>query len=39
MATVRVRKEDAAFTTWLEGLKVKAIIKKESQVLREKPQK
>jgi foldase protein PrsA len=39
MATVRARKEDAAFTTWLEGLKVKAIIKKESQVLREKPQK
>ncbi|MEE9910533.1 MAG: peptidyl-prolyl cis-trans isomerase [Deltaproteobacteria bacterium] len=29
LAGIRAQKEDAAFTTWLEGLKMKAIIKKE----------
>ena len=39
IAEIRAQKEDAAFTTWLEALKMKAIIKKESTVLREKNQK
>ncbi len=38
-AEIRAQKEDAAFTTWLEALKMKAVIKKESTVLREKIQK
>jgi parvulin-like peptidyl-prolyl isomerase len=39
IAEIRAQKEDAAFTTWLEALKMKAVIKKESTVLREKIQK
>jgi parvulin-like peptidyl-prolyl isomerase len=39
IAEIRAQKEDVAFTTWLEALKMKAIIKKESTVLREKNQK
>jgi parvulin-like peptidyl-prolyl isomerase len=39
IAEIRAQKEDAAFTTWLEALKMKAVIKKESTVLREKNQK
>jgi len=39
IAEIRTQKEDAAFTTWLEALKMKAVIKKESTVLREKNQK
>jgi parvulin-like peptidyl-prolyl isomerase len=34
MSAIRARKEDAAFTGWLEALKMKAVIKKESTVLR-----
>ena len=29
LASVRAKKQDAAFTVWLEGLKVKAVVKKE----------
>ena len=39
IAEIRAQKEDVAFTTWLEALKMKAVIKKESTVLREKIQK
>ena len=39
IAEIREQKEDAAFTTWLEALKMKAVIKKESTVLRKKNQK
>jgi parvulin-like peptidyl-prolyl isomerase len=39
IAEIRAQKEDTAFTTWLEALKMKAVIKKESTVLREKIQK
>lgn len=39
MAGIRAQKEDAAFTVWLEGLKMKAIVKKEKQILRAKTQK
>jgi parvulin-like peptidyl-prolyl isomerase len=39
IAEIRAQKEDAAFTAWLEALKMKAVIKKESTVLREKIQK
>lgn len=39
IAEIRAKKEDAAFTTWLEALKMKAVITKESTVLREKVQK
>jgi parvulin-like peptidyl-prolyl isomerase len=39
IAEIRAQKEDAAFTTWLEALKMKAVITKESTVLREKVQK
>jgi parvulin-like peptidyl-prolyl isomerase len=39
IAEIRALKEDTAFTTWLEALKMKAVIKKESTVLREKIQK
>jgi hypothetical protein len=39
IAEIRAQKEDAAFTTWLEALKMKVVIKKESTVLREKIQK
>jgi foldase protein PrsA len=39
IAEIRAQKEDAAFTTWLEALKMKAVITKESTVLREKIQK
>ena len=33
---LRAQKEDAAFTVWLNDLKVKAVVKKEMNVLREK---
>jgi len=36
IAGLRARKEDAAFAVWLEGLKAKAVVKKETHVLREK---
>jgi foldase protein PrsA len=39
IAEIRAQKEDAAFTAWLEALKMKAVIKKESTVLRENIQK
>jgi parvulin-like peptidyl-prolyl isomerase len=39
IAAIRTQKEDAAFTSWLEGLKIKAVIKKETSLLREKTQK
>jgi len=39
IAEIRAQKEDAAFTTWLEALKMKVVIKKESTVLRKKIQK
>jgi peptidyl-prolyl cis-trans isomerase C len=34
MADVRARKEETAFISWLEALKMKAVIKKEAAVLR-----
>jgi len=39
IAEIRAQKEDAAFIAWLEALKMKAVVKKESTVLREKIQK
>ncbi len=39
VAQIRAQKEDAAFTSWIEALKMKAVIKKESTVLREKIEK
>ena len=36
MAQIRAAKEEAAFTAWIEGLKIKAQVKKEPTVLREK---
>jgi parvulin-like peptidyl-prolyl isomerase len=36
IADIRAHKEDAAFISWLEALKIKAVIKKETSVLREK---
>jgi len=39
IAEIRAQKADAAFTTWLEALKMKAVITKESTVLREKIKK
>lgn len=35
-AEIRAKKEEAAYMLWLEGLKMKAVIKKEPTVLREK---
>ena len=35
IADIRAQKEEAAFISWLEALKMKAVIKKESTVLRE----
>lgn len=37
MAGIREQKEDAAFTAWLDGLKAKAIVKKEIHLLKKKP--
>ncbi|MHB8136838.1 MAG: peptidyl-prolyl cis-trans isomerase [Smithellaceae bacterium] len=39
MVRIRTQKEDAAFTVWLEGLKHKAVVKKNTQIFREKTQK
>ncbi|HOX15174.1 MAG TPA: peptidyl-prolyl cis-trans isomerase [Smithellaceae bacterium] len=39
MADIRARKEDAAFTRWLDGLKLKAIVKKETHNLSRKKTK
>ena len=39
VAQIRAQKEDTAFTAWIEALKMKAVIKKESTVLREKIEK
>lgn len=39
IADVRALKEDAAFAVWLEGLKAKAVVKKEMHVLRQKRSK
>lgn len=36
MADVRAKKEETAFMSWLEALKMKAVIKKEAAVLRNK---
>ena len=36
MAGIRAQKEDAAFAVWLDALKLKAVIKKEINVLRKK---
>lgn len=36
MADIRAKKEETAFTSWLEALKAKAVIKKEYAVLRNK---
>jgi peptidyl-prolyl cis-trans isomerase C/foldase protein PrsA len=36
MADIRVKKEEAAFLSWLAELKAKAVIKKEHAVLRNK---
>ena len=36
IADIRAHKEDAAFISWLEALKIKAVIKKETSVLRKK---
>jgi len=36
MARLRSQKEDAAFTAWLEGLKAKAVVKKEARPRKEK---
>ena len=33
IAAIRAQKEEAAFTAWLEGLKMKAIVKKETPIL------
>ena len=39
MADIRAQKEDAAFTRWLDGLKLKAVVKKETQSLSQKTAK
>ena len=39
MADIRAQKEDAAFTRWLDGLKLKAVVKKETQSLSQKTTK
>jgi peptidyl-prolyl cis-trans isomerase C len=36
MADIRAKKEEAAFISWLEVLKMKAVVKKEAAVLRNK---
>ncbi len=36
IAEIRAKKEETAYMLWLEGLKMKAVIKKEPTVLREK---
>jgi parvulin-like peptidyl-prolyl isomerase len=36
IADIRAKKEEAAFTSWLESMKMKAVIKKEAAVLRNK---
>jgi parvulin-like peptidyl-prolyl isomerase len=36
LADIRAIKEEAAFTSWLEAMKMKAVIKKEAAVLRSK---
>ncbi|OGP68151.1 MAG: hypothetical protein A2W27_07585 [Deltaproteobacteria bacterium RBG_16_44_11] len=36
VADIRAQKEEAAFTGWLNSLKLKAVIKKENNVLRKK---
>jgi len=36
MAGIRAKKADAAFTVWLEKLKIKAVVKKETRMLSEK---
>jgi parvulin-like peptidyl-prolyl isomerase len=39
MADIRTQKEDAAFTRWLDGLKLKAVVRKEIHGLSQKTQK
>ena len=39
MSSLRAQKEDAAFTVWLEDLKIKAAVKRETQLLRQMTQK
>jgi len=39
MTGILAQKKDAAFTVWLERLKIKAIVKKENHLLRGKAQK
>ncbi|HNZ10750.1 MAG: Foldase protein PrsA 1 precursor [Deltaproteobacteria bacterium ADurb.Bin151] len=38
LADIRIHKEDAAFTAWLEKLKRKAVIKKDTKIFKEKLQ-
>lgn len=35
MADIRIHKEDAAFTAWLDKLKRKAVIKKDTKIFKE----
>lgn len=39
MADIRAQNEDAAFTRWLDGLKLKAVVKKETHGLSQKTTK
>jgi peptidyl-prolyl cis-trans isomerase C len=39
MADIRAQKEDAAFSRWLDGLKLKAVVKKETRGLSQKTTK
>jgi parvulin-like peptidyl-prolyl isomerase len=34
IAAIKAKKEEAAFVNWLEGLRIKAVVKKETAVLR-----
>ncbi len=36
MAVIRAKKEDAAFNTWLDALKLKAVVKREANAFRRK---
>ena len=38
LADIRIQKEDAAFTAWLEELKRKAVIKKDTKIFKERLQ-
>jgi hypothetical protein len=34
MASLRAKKEEAAFSGWIEALRIKAVVKKEGAVIR-----